>query len=325
MFEQLIGANCFAERKFGGDHRLDLASGKKIEEFGQIFAELIRVLVAQSFDVVPEGALLTRDKFQQTERGKAQAGGQLPFCDGGACAVTGQGATRAQTTVGSQPVFPTDRVEDAIHTAWCEFRDTIDEIFGAVIDRRGAERGDQRVLRFRGGAEHFEAGDFAELQSGRANTAGGTVNQNALAGANFGDAMKHLESCDVIEDEADCFGGIEVLWDRSEIHGGHDCVAGIAPDHGECGDALPDGEILNAVSECINPPHDVVARCKRKWWSFRIEAVTHEHVSVSNSRGQIFHANLPSGGNGETVLDDFKDLGAALGGDDYAKIFLHGE
>ena len=75
MFEQLIGANCFAERKFGGDHRLYLARGKKIEEFGQIFAELIRVLVAQSFDVVPEGALLTREKFQQTERGKAQAGG----------------------------------------------------------------------------------------------------------------------------------------------------------------------------------------------------------------------------------------------------------
>ncbi len=211
LFEQLIGANCFAERKFGGDHWLDLASGKKIEEFGQIFAELIRVLIAQSFNVVPEGALLTRDKFQQTERGKAQAGGQLPFCDGGACAVTGQGATRAQTTVGSQPVFPTDRVEDAIHTAWCEFRDAIDELFGAVIDRRGAERGDQRVLRFRGGAEHFEAGDFAELQSGRANTTGSTMNQNALAGAKFGDAMKHLECCDVIEDEADRFGGIEIL------------------------------------------------------------------------------------------------------------------
>ena len=33
----------------------------------------------------------------------------------------------------------------------------------AIIDRRGAERGDKRVLRFGGGAEHFEAGDFAEL------------------------------------------------------------------------------------------------------------------------------------------------------------------
>ena len=109
------------------------------------------------------------------------------------------------------------------------------------------------------------------------------------------------------------------------MHGGHDCVAGIAADHGECGDALADGEILNAVTECINIPHDVVARCKRERGRFRIEAVTHEHVSVSNTGGEIFHANLASGGNGETVLDDFKDLGAALAGDNYAKIFLHGE
>ncbi len=109
------------------------------------------------------------------------------------------------------------------------------------------------------------------------------------------------------------------------MHGGHDGVAGIAADHCERSDALANGEILNAVTENINVPDDVVARCKRKRGRFRIEAVTHEHVGVSDAGGEIFHANLPSGGDGEIVLDEFKDFGPALGGDDYAKIFLHGE
>lgn len=63
LLEELICAGGFAERKLCGDDRLELAIGEKIEEFGEVFAEPVGVLVAEIFYVVPEGVFAVGNKF----------------------------------------------------------------------------------------------------------------------------------------------------------------------------------------------------------------------------------------------------------------------
>lgn len=222
MLEEAVGFGGFAQGKLGGDDRLDLTGGEQVEEFGKVFAEPVGVLVTKSFYVVPKGVPAAGKQFEQAERGEAEARGQLPCREGGAGAIADQCAAAAQGAVGSQPVFPTDWIKDTIYAAGNELLDAFHEIFGAVIDGRRAERGDEFVLRFRSSAEHFEAGDFAELESGGADAAGCAVDEERLAGVDVGKAVEHLVGGDVVEDEADGFGGIEICGDGDEMGGGND-------------------------------------------------------------------------------------------------------
>ena len=96
------------------------------------------------------------------------------------------------------------------------------------------------MLCFRGGAERFEADNSAQLESGGADTASSSVNEQGLACADMGEAVKHLVGGDVVKDETDGFGGIEIGGDRNEMRFGDDSKLGIASNHGEGGDALAD-------------------------------------------------------------------------------------
>ena len=90
--------------------------------------------IAKSFDVVPVSAFAAGKKLEQAEHGETESGGQLPFRDRGACAIAGERASCAQTTIRGQPVFATDGIEDAVHAARGELRDAAGEIFGTIID-----------------------------------------------------------------------------------------------------------------------------------------------------------------------------------------------
>ena len=116
LLQKLIGAGRFAEGQLFGNNGTDLTGRKQIEEFAKVFAEPVWMLVAEMFDVVPKG-VFAGEKFQQAERCQAEAGEQLPFRDGGAGPIAGEHTAGAQATVRSEPVFPTNRIENAVHAA----------------------------------------------------------------------------------------------------------------------------------------------------------------------------------------------------------------
>jgi len=323
LLEELVGFGGFAKRKLLGDDRLNFAGGEKVEEFGEVFAEPVGALIAEIFDVVPEG-VLAGEEFQQAEGGEAEAGGKLPFRDGGAGAIAGERALGAQAAVRSEPVFPTDGIENTVHAVRRELVGAFDEIFGAVINGRGAERGNEGMLPFRSSAEHFEIEDFAKLESGGADTASGTVNEERLAFEHVGEAVKHLVGGDVIEDEADGFGGIEIRGHGDEMGFGNHSELGVAANHGERGDALTEGEVLGARADGVDFTNDVVAGSEGKRRSLWIETVAHEDIGIGNAGGKIFDADLARARRWQIVFDNFENLGATLGRDDDAEIFRSG-
>lgn len=292
FLEQFVGAGGFAEREPSGDNRLNFAGCQEAEELREVVAEPGGIRIAQSFDVVPVGAFAARKELEQGQRSEADSGGQLPFGDSGACTIASQCAAGTQATVRSQPVFAADGVEDAVNPARSELVNAFDKIFGTIVDGCCTERVDEFVFGLRGGSEHFEAGDFPKLQRGGADSAGGAVDEEALALAEIAHAVEHLVGGDVVEDEADGFGGVELLGNGDEMRCGNESVLRIAADHGECGDALTESELRDSRTEGVDVADDVVARGEWKWRNFGIEAVAHEYVGVSDAGSEIFDADL---------------------------------
>jgi len=176
------------------------------------------------------------------------------------------------------------------------------------------------MLGLRGGAKHLEAGDFSELQSGGANSTGGAVDQEALAFAEFGEAVKHLVGGDVVEDEADRFGGIKVSGNEHEMRDGKERVLRIPADHGESGDALAEKELRDSRTEGINVADNVVPRGERKRRGAGVEAVAHEDVGVGDARGKHFDADVTLARRRKVVFDIFQNFRPTLCCDDHARI-----
>ena len=71
VFEELVGACGFAQRESLRYDWLNLAISEKVKEFGEIFAELLRVGVATIFYVVPACMLSIRQNLHQAKESKA--------------------------------------------------------------------------------------------------------------------------------------------------------------------------------------------------------------------------------------------------------------
>jgi hypothetical protein len=69
------------------------------------------------------------------------------------------------------------------------------------------------------------------------------MNENALARTQGCNAVEHLISGNVIENQADSLRGIQSIRDRDEISGRNRGETAVSTDHRESGDSLPDLKI----------------------------------------------------------------------------------
>jgi hypothetical protein len=122
------------------------------------------------------------------------------------------------------------------------------------------------------------------------------VYKEALAFTEFGETVEHLVGGDIVEDEADGFGGVELIGNGDEMLSGNEGVLCVAAGHGESGYTLAESELRDSWTEGVDVADDVVARRKWKWRSFWIEAVAHEDVGVGDTGGEIFDADLAGAG-----------------------------
>ncbi len=141
-----------------------------------------------------------------------------------------------------------------------------------------------------------------------------------MALAKFCDAMDHLVGGDVIEHEADGFGGIQVVRHLNEMRRGDNEVAAVASNHGEGGDTLAGCKAGDAVAESVYIAHDVVAGSEGKRLLHGIEAVAHEDVRVGDAGGNDLGAHLTRTGHWQVVFDPLENFRPAASSDDHAGV-----
>ena len=277
--------------------------------------------IAQRFDVEPDTALAIRHELHQAKPGKTQTCGQFPFLHRRRNTKANQITTAAQIAVGIPTGLVTNGIEGSVESFGNELPDAIEKIFRAIVYRRGTKSGNEFELGFGSCAEHAQAGDLTKLESGGANTSASAVNEEALAFAKFSDAVDHLVGGDVIQDEADGLGGIQIVRHGNQMRGGDEEVAAVASNHGERGDTLAGREAGDAIAESVNVADDVIAGSEGKGLLNGIEAVPHEDVGIGNAGGDDFDAHLTWTRIWQVVLDPLENFRATATGDDDAGVF----
>src|SRR5271157_1495746 len=265
--------------------------------------------------------LAIRHEFHQAQPRKTQPRRQLPFLDRRRRSIANQVASAAQTAIRVRAGLTAYGLQNGVESFGCKLTNALEEILGAVIDRGGAKRGHEFDFALGSRAEHLEARDFAKLERGSANTAGGAVHEESLPLAKLRDAVQHLVSGNVIENQADGLAGIEIVRHSNEMRGRNNRVPAVATDHGECRNSLASGEAADAVAERVDLAHDVITRSKGKRGRAGIKPVPHHDVGEGNASGDDFDAHLASRGRWQLLFDPFEDFRPAKAGDYHSSVF----
>ena len=118
---------------------------------------------------------------------------------------------------GAPNVGTSDRVEDDVHAVAREAVNFLYEVLMLVINRDTTQLGNGRRTARGTGAVHLQSDEPTKLQECRADSAGRSVNQHALARFDLRRAMQHLIRRDVVQHQTDRLGGVQPGGDRNQI------------------------------------------------------------------------------------------------------------
>jgi hypothetical protein len=151
-------------------------------------------------------------------------------------------------------------VEDRVDARRCQRADLGGDV-AAVVDRGGAERGDDAGVARGRRADHPDPGRAGELHQRGADAAARAVHQDRAAGAHPGLAVEHLPGRDPVDHERFGVGGVEAVRHRHEVGGVQDDVAAPAADLGHRGHPAPDERRVGRLEHRAD---DVVAGHERE-------------------------------------------------------------
>ena len=133
-----------------------------------------------------------------------------------------------------------------------DLADARSKIFALVVDRMiGAEgmAGDG-FLDATDGDEHFAAGEFAELDGGKADATGAAVYQQTLAGLEFAQVNEVGPDGEPVLGQRGSFAQAETLGDRQGMAGGHCAEFGVTAAGRERGNFVTDFPFAYALAKC---------------------------------------------------------------------------
>src|SRR5580704_19182933 len=148
------------------------------------------------------------------------------------------------------------------------------------------------------------------------------MNENSLTGLELSDAMNELLRSAIVQNEADGFGGIDAAGDACQFGGRYAEILRISTKDGESDNGIAERETRHFPSQLVDDANHVVARRKRQRRHVGVHAVAHEDVGKGHARGQDLQTDFMDARFGEIFLDYFEDFGAAVSGDQDARV-LH--
>lgn len=210
--------------------------------------------------------------------------------------------------------WATHLVDHEIHPIACEAADALNEVLGAVVDRRGPKLGHEFVVVSGCRAVHLQSGQLAELYQRGAYASSGTVNVDLLAAADLPDLVQVLVCGEVVHDQTNGLGRVHPRGDGHRIACGQAnelCVAATDASQRTAGNHLPRLQ-RRSISQFVDHPDDVLAQGERH---ARTPGEPPSPASVHkiegrNPGGQNLHPDLAGPGFGKILFHDLQHIRA---------------
>lgn len=214
-------------------------------------------------------------------------------------------------------------VEDDIHSFAYQAVNFSDEVQTLVINGNAAQFSDDTRPARRTCAVHRESGEMPKLQECRADSTCRAVNQNALTRSDLGGAMQHLVRGDVVKDEADSLGGIELGRHRYQFVLRQADEFRVRSVNRQRRDRLARFHTSDTVTESIHETDEIPPRRVGHLRRFGVDTFARQDVRQGDACGQHFHPNLTTPRFGALLLDHLKCIRSTVVSDDDTSMF-HG-
>lgn len=215
----------------------------------------------------------------------------------------------------------TDGIKDDIHTIGRQALNLCHKILLLVINRDRAQLGNSRCSSRGTSPEHLQPGQTPKLQECRADPARGAVNQRTLARFDVGGAMHHLVRRDVVQYEADGFGGVQAGGHRDHFTLRQADELCVRTFDGHSGDNLSWFESRDAGAELVHHADQVPSGREGHWGCFGVHALPRHNVRQGDTRSEHLNPHLTTLRLRALFLNHLQCVEPAIVSDDDARVF----
>lgn len=214
-------------------------------------------------------------------------------------------------------------IEYCVDSSAGQTQNLLVEILTAIVDRGTPEVDDRLCAPGRTRAIQGQTAKPAQLQERSANAPRCTMDQDALARMGVSAVVEHLVCGDVVQEEADRLGRVQIVGDADQLLALHTDVLGVGTADGHRPDELADSEPFDPVSQGVDAADKVPAGGVRHTRGFRMDSFARHDIGHGDAGGQDLHAYLTRLRFRSVLLDQLQLLWATVSSDHNA-LMSHG-